>query len=268
MERAIPNVHIQETKRRKMRRVSWASKNQIQIQPDNRKLFKDYKDEDIWYTRRDYENFLVDRLRTIELLRASGGDERALNKKDYCVRGLEPFQTPFVHEELQTHRKFHQSTILLEQVRQSVYGLRNPELFRAMVGPQSEIAFRRARELAAMDEHEVYGSVCRRGSLLSTMKAVKGEINSTYPNFDFNTSASEPMSLAERIRQLQESNARRLIEIYSKPGCNPFRFAIRRDSLIGCDSLSRTAMNSPLLTVNHLPIRRDSLTPAIANEEW
>jgi len=209
--------------------------------------------------RRDYENFLIDRLRTIELLRASGGDDRALNSKDFSVRGLEPFQTPLVHEELHTHRKFHQSTILLEQVRQSVYGLRNPERFRVMVGPHSEIASRRARELAAMDEHDVYGSVCRRGSLLSTMKAVKGEMISTYPKFDLGTSASESMSLAEQIRQLQENNARRLIEIYSQPGCNPFRFPIRRDSLIG---------NSSLLTLNHLPIRRDSLTPVMTNAKW
>ena len=205
---------------------------------------------------------MLDRLRTIELLRASGGDERALNKKDYSVRGLEPFQTPLVHEELHTNRKFHQSTILLEQVRQSVYGLRNPERFRVMVGPQSELASRRAQELAAIDEHDVYGSVCRRGSLLSTMKAVKGEINSTFPNFD--SSTSESMSLAERIRQLQENNARRLIEIYSQPGCNPFRFPIRRDSLVGCDSMTRTTMNVPLFAANHLPIRRDSLT----NTKW
>ena len=177
-----------------------------------------------------------------------------MNKKDYCVRGLEPFQSPLVHEELNTNRKFHQSTILLEQIRQSLYGLRNPERFRVMVGPQSEIASRRARELAAMDEHDVYGSVCRRGSLLATMKAVKGEMNSTYSNVNLTTSASESMSLAERIRQLQENNARRLLEIYSQPGCNSFRFPIRRDSLFGFDSMARMTMNSHLPAVNQFPM--------------
>jgi hypothetical protein len=48
LERAMPNVPV--TKRRKTKRVSWADKNHIQIQPDYRKLFNDYKDEDVWYT--------------------------------------------------------------------------------------------------------------------------------------------------------------------------------------------------------------------------
>lgn len=42
---------VTPTKRKKRtRHVSWADKNSIQIQPDNRKLFNDYNDEDIWYT--------------------------------------------------------------------------------------------------------------------------------------------------------------------------------------------------------------------------
>ncbi len=198
---------------------------------------------------------MVDRLKTIEIIRASGGDERSWNTNAYCVRGLEPFQSPDVHEELNSNRRFHQSTILIEQVRQSMYGLRNPERFRVMVGPQSEIAARRARELAAVDEHDVYGSVCRRGSLLTTSHAIKGDGYSTLPTFD--STDSESISLAERIRQLQESNARRLIEMYSLPGYNPFRFPIRRDSLVGGDSMpQKTGVLS-----NRFRIRRDSLTP-------
>jgi len=250
LERATP-----VKKRKRTRRVSWADKTSVRIQPDNRTLFKDYNDEDIWYTRRDYQNFLLDRLQTIELLRASGGDESAFNKNKFCVRGLEPFQSPDIHEELNSNRKFHQSTILIEQVRQSIYGLRNPERFRVMVGPQSEVAARRARELAAVDEHDVYGSVCRRGSLLVTMNVVKGTANASFPNFD--SRESESMSLAERIRELQESNARRLIEIYAQPGYNPFRFPIRRDSLIGGGN---STVRTNVSLTNRFPIRRDSLT--------
>jgi hypothetical protein len=44
LERATP------TKRLRKRRVSWAEKNEMHVLPINHKLFKDYKDEDIWYT--------------------------------------------------------------------------------------------------------------------------------------------------------------------------------------------------------------------------
>ncbi len=38
------------TKRKRRRHVSWAEKNSVQMQPDNRKLFEEYNDDDVWYT--------------------------------------------------------------------------------------------------------------------------------------------------------------------------------------------------------------------------
>lgn len=206
--------------------------------------------------RNDYEDFLIDRLRTIERLRASGGNDKALDQDNFCVRGLEPFQSPGEHEELFSKRRCHQSTILIEQVRQSMYGMRNPERFRLMVETQSAISERRARELAAVDEHAVHGSVSRRGSLLSTNNFIGAskDAGSIQSGLD----SGDSMSLTQRIRELQESNARRLIEIYSQPGYNPFRFPIRRDSLLAGGS---SDMRNVSLMNNRFPIRRDSLTP-------
>lgn len=256
LERATP------TKRTQGRHVAWAKKNEMHLLPNNRKLFKDYRDEDIWYTRNDYEDFLIDRMRTIECLRNSGGDEKALDKESRCSRGLEPFQSPDVHDKLTSDRSFHRTTILIEQIRQSLYGMKNPEGFRMMVGPQSEIAARRARELAAMDEHDVYGRVRRRGSLLSSPPSkCRGILQKSTLEKDASASDYSSIALAERIRQLQESNARRLMEIYSQPGYNPFRFPIRRDSLIGNSSMVGGAFNLS----NRFPIRRDSLTLISSN---
>jgi len=191
--------------------VSWNDQgNCIHVQEDPYKLFSDeYKETDVWYTREDYEKFLMDRIRTIELLRddLSPGDgyshkrrtnhlhqqqqqqrhhnahkrlldasssimnnskqmeQRAesspfnTSSKDdatYCIRGLEPFQNSTTHEDMHSKRKIHKSTIIIEQVRQAMLGIKDPERFRFLVAPQSDLALYRAQELAAMDEQEVY----------------------------------------------------------------------------------------------------------------
>lgn len=217
------------------------------------------------FQRNEYEDFLFDRLRTVQCLRASGGDEKKLNSDFYCVRGLEPFQTTDAHDELNSKRRFHQSTILIEQTRQTMLGVYDPERFRLMVGPQSEMALRRAQELAALDEHEVYGRVCRRRSLLtlSTPKTTIGDVYKASASPSSVPTKDEQLSLplAERIQKLQEWNARRLIEIYSQPGNNPFRFPIRRDSLVGNTSATRNLLKNTIVMSNRFPIRRDSLVP-------
>jgi hypothetical protein len=184
-----------------------------------------------------------------------------LDQESYCARGLEVFETPEGHQQFSSERSFHRSTVLIEQVRQSMYGMRSPERFRMMVGPQSEMAARRARELAAVDEHAVCGRVrTRRGSLYSTPTSNCPSIQQKALTGDGKTNSSDASSLSldERIRQLQESNARRLMEIYSQPGYNPFRFPIRRDSLIGSNSM----VGGTFDISNRFPIRRDSLTPS------
>ena len=72
------------------------------------------------------------------------------------MRGLEPFQNRTTHEDMHSKRKIHKSTIIIEQVRQAMLGIKDPERFRFLVAPQSDLALRRAQELAAMDEFEVY----------------------------------------------------------------------------------------------------------------
>jgi hypothetical protein len=274
--RRVNEETVTPCKKQRCRRVTWAEDPpQVHVQGDWYKLFSDYDQNDIWYTvryflqclsfslrlyqvilndsfltlqRDEYSEFSEDRLRTVQCLRASGGNEKALDPEFYCIRGLEPFQTPDVHRELHSKRHFHQSTIMIEQVRQSMLGIRDPERFRFMVEPQSEMSLRRAQELAALDEHEVYNRVCRRRSLMAPQPK---------------SLSSDPMalSLSDRVRRLQEWNARRLMEIYSQPGNGPFRFNIRRDSLVGSSSggMESIAMGT------RFPIRRDSLTPLSAD---
>jgi hypothetical protein len=203
----------------------------------------------------------MDRLETIQALRRAGGDDRLFEKSKYSLRGLEVFQSSESKEECASMRKVHKSTILIEQVRQSLHGMKNPERFGLMAGPQSEIAARKARHLAAMDEHDVYGRVGRRGSLFVAWSA-----NSDATTADANQTrvlGSEapglPLSMDEQIRQLQEANARRLIEIYAQPGYNPFRFPLRRDSLLG-SNVPDILTGDLSLTHNLFRIRRDSLT--------
>ena len=181
----------------------------------------------------EYETFLVDRFQTVQALRASGGDARALDSERCCVRGLENFQNPVLNDLINAKRKFHHSTILIEQIRQSMFGLYDPERFRLVVGAQSEFALRRAQQLAALDQKEVHGVVHKRMSscLESTCES------STTPSLQSRKSIlvfnavpnSNPLPvMSEQILSAQQLNARRLIEIYSRPGHNPFRLSVGR----------------------------------------
>jgi hypothetical protein len=179
--------------------------------------------------RQEYDDFLVDRLRTVKCLRASEGDDRALDPKQDSLRGLEPFQTAIKHKELHNKRQFHQTTIILEQTRQSRLSICDPERFRLLVAPRSELALRRAQELAALDEHEVYRRVCRRSSLLMSRPSI-------LPKTCASATHAVELSLGDRIRTLQEWHEKRLAEIYqnsNNAGGFSSRFAIRRDSLFG-----------------------------------
>ncbi len=204
----------------------------------------------------------MDRVASVEALRGAEEGDLVMEHEKYTLRGLEVFQSTEARADYTSTRKVHQSTILIEQARQSLYGMKNPERFRLMVGPQSELAARRARDLGIMDEHDVYGNTGRRESLL-----VASRIDKSAPNVNRTVCevgvAKEysAMSLDERIRQLQQANARRLIEIYALPGYNPFRFPLRRDSLLGASFADMQPEGDLLLTRNRFGIRRDSLTP-------
>ena len=238
---------------------------------------------------------------------------------DHCMRGLEPFQNKITHQDMHSKRKLHKSTIITEQVRQAMLGIQDPERFRFLVAPQSNMALARAQKLAEMDEEEVYpqrfkrkrnsrrssmfaavssgaknlddermntslghssdhggrgdssnylsmfnnpamnrsmmsassmlpsmsSSLSRRSSLdhnNATRFAMPGisAATATASSID-SKSMPYPSLFSSSIRQMQEKNAQRLMELYGKPdggnknehSNNLFRFSVRRDSLLG-----------------------------------
>eukprot|EP00980_Cylindrotheca_fusiformis_P028466 scaffold22602_cov154-Cylindrotheca_fusiformis.AAC.6 len=240
------------TKRMKRRSISWgdevlqsscnnSSNNCSDVNyPDDSYYYEN--PEDIWYTRDDYQQFHLDRYRTVECLRASGGNEAVLNPEFYCCRGLEPFMTPEDVSELHSSRRIYKSTIMLEQARQNLLAIKDPERYRVMVAPQSEFALRRAQQLAYMDQSEIYCSsysfpIKRASPTLGQMPLM-------------------PITQSEPIRTMQEQNARRLMNLYAPKSTSTttggggegegkdsattattvsrptFRFNIRRDSLM------------------------------------
>lgn len=278
-----------------------------------------------FFQRSEYDKFLMDRIRTVECLQGSGSTANDgtlshhgltassmpsastsssassfLLSDVYCMRGLEPFRDTMTNRDMNCKRKLHKSTVMMEQVRQALLGVNDPERFRLLVSPQSELALHRARELAALDEYEAdrcdattsdrSGSTHgrrrpppRRSSMSSvptsanamadplamgSSSAHGNSRNDDIPKYYSNSIAGNvfPMTFSgalpssasmtpapgsslfsERIRRLQESNARRLMEIYNPSGAGGgggtgdssnsnhhlFRFSLRRDSLSG-----------------------------------
>lgn len=78
------------------------------------------------------------------------------SNSSHCIRGLELFQDESTNEHFMSKKKLYHSTIQMEQMRQAMLGIKDPERFRALATPQSDLALHRARELAAQDEREVY----------------------------------------------------------------------------------------------------------------
>eukprot|EP00526_Cylindrotheca_closterium_P014809 CAMPEP_0113650530 /NCGR_PEP_ID=MMETSP0017_2-20120614/26891_1 /TAXON_ID=2856 /ORGANISM="Cylindrotheca closterium" /LENGTH=284 /DNA_ID=CAMNT_0000563055 /DNA_START=88 /DNA_END=945 /DNA_ORIENTATION=+ /assembly_acc=CAM_ASM_000147 len=215
-----------------------------------------HRRHEIWYTREEYSEFHKDRFETIKRFRASGGDVALLDADSQSVRGLEPFWTPQGHRELQGCRKLHKSTVMLEQARQNLTNTKDAERFRIMVAAQSDLAQKRAQDLATLDEVEankVYNPAMPQNSsippnhpalsplsLPETKDVENLSPRSTVAFVPQATTAALPsLSLlgSQQIRALQEHNARRLMEMYA---CNngdtsqqAFRFPIRRDSLVG-----------------------------------
>lgn len=107
--------------------------------------------------RENYKDFLLDRLKTIDSHRFMTANN--INDDDssgHCIRGLEIFQDETTIEHFQSKRKLYYSTIKLEQIRQALLGIKDPERFRVIVEPQSDLNLHWAQELAAQDEQEVY----------------------------------------------------------------------------------------------------------------
>ena len=78
------------------------------------------------------------------------------NYSGHCIRGLELFHEETSNEHFQSKKKLYHSTIQMEQMRQAMLGIKDPERFRELVASQSDLALHRAQELAAQDAREAY----------------------------------------------------------------------------------------------------------------
>mmetsp|Transcript_55628 Transcript_55628/g.60241 ORF Transcript_55628/g.60241 Transcript_55628/m.60241 type:complete len:476 (+) Transcript_55628:153-1580(+) len=141
--------------------VSWndLKGNMIHYLEDPNRVFDPYYNErDIWYTRKDYDEFLFDRIRTIECLRGTDNNHNSKSMDSllddcYCIRGLEPYEDT---KKKYHSKKLYHSTVIIEQLRQGIRGIKEPERFRFLVAPQSDLAIHRAQNRAAKDEKDVY----------------------------------------------------------------------------------------------------------------
>ena len=124
--------------------------------------------------RENYYGFLLDRIKTIEAHRStptnknaskinyseenknSNNDDDNSNISNYCIRGLELFQDKDSTAIYHSKKNLHRSTVIMEQARQKKLGTNAPERFRFLVVSQSDLALRRAQQLAAQDERDVY----------------------------------------------------------------------------------------------------------------
>uniref|UniRef100_A0A7S4AKS2 Uncharacterized protein n=1 Tax=Pseudo-nitzschia australis TaxID=44445 RepID=A0A7S4AKS2_9STRA len=152
-----------------------------------KRFFSSFDESDVWYTRENYYGFLLDRIETIEAHRSTTtntnmnmntntntntntsninyseenknsneNNSNNTNSSNYCIRGLELFQDKESTAIYHSKKNRHRSTVIMEQARQKKLGTNAPERFRFLVVPQSDLALRRAQQLAAQDEREVY----------------------------------------------------------------------------------------------------------------
>jgi hypothetical protein len=119
----------------------------------------------LWYQANDYQEFLKDRVSTIRVCRILQGDLESGGLGDYyCLRGLEPYQSPSLHAEMMAHRARHVRTILEEQLRLTLQpsdgkGKSLAERIQPYVKHMSQWATQRARDLAEIDALEVNSSL-------------------------------------------------------------------------------------------------------------
>ena len=140
---------------------------------------------------------MTERIRTVERIRALAGrgDNTTEDEEDddYCMRGLEPFQDDASHDSLHSKRNLHKSTVLMEQCRQFMFGLRDPDRFRLLLQSQSSLAQFRAVQLASIDQYEVYPdkplSPSQRSMLLTGPPAAQSPPYSPYPRSSTSSSS-------------------------------------------------------------------------------
>ncbi len=210
---------------------------------------------------------MLDRLQTIEshrFLTANNISKDNGNYSGHCIRGLEIFQEENSNEHFRSKKKLYHSTIHMEQMRQAMLGINDPERYRELVSSQSDLALHRAQELAAQDAREAYffnessSSVYKPSKSVSTTlpdstnngaesgsASIVSDVSSTGSTESSSTSnntGGQSVFADETIRKLQERSMRRLMGIYqnhdgegaqeSEETHGLFKFA-RKDSLVG-----------------------------------
>ena len=186
------------------------------------------------------------------------------NYSGHCIRGLEIFQEENSNEHFRSKKKLYHSTIHMEQMRQAMLGIKDPERYRELVSSQSDLALHRAQELAAKDAREAYSFNESSSSVYKPSKGVSTALpdstnngadsggasvvsdvsstGSTESSSSSNNSGGQSVFADETIRKLQERSMRRLMGIYqnnngegaqeSDETHELFKFA-RKDSLVG-----------------------------------
>lgn len=129
----------------------------IHLQPDLTQLYPHFNESDMWFTRDHYKEFLLDRLQTIDSHRQlTANNMNDGENSSHCIRGLELFEDDSTNEHFKSKKKLYYSTIKMEQMRQGMLGIKDPQRFRDLVAAQSDLDLHRARELATQDEREIY----------------------------------------------------------------------------------------------------------------
>ena len=117
----------------------------------------------------------------------------------YCIRGLESFEDEITSQHFLSKKKLYHSTIKMEQIRQGILGIKDPERFRVLVEAQSNLALHRAQDLAAQDAREVNDFLSH-----PTASEPKDGRQSRKQNPFKSTSASS-FSDMKRLRHMMES---------------------------------------------------------------
>jgi hypothetical protein len=137
-------------------------------------------------------------LLSVQCLRASGGDLSVFDPDHISFRGLERFETEATQVELVSRRKCNQSVVLLEQIRQRLFGISDPKRFQVLLTEQSDDALRRAQDQAAVYQHEVYNEEFFR-DFTSPMSHCKS----------LPLAGSNTLSPSQLAKKLEERNTRR-----------------------------------------------------------
>lgn len=151
-------------------------------------------------------------------------------EEHYCLRGLEPYQSPSLNAEMHSHRYLTLQAIIREQERQRRTGERSDEKLAAAVTPLSIWACQRARRLALMDEEHVrrmkeedaMPKPQRRSSVpkkqrrrASALQKRRSSIATVAP-VSLGASLSAPSRLPVDLNRLKEMNAMFLHEMMAK----------------------------------------------------